>query len=99
MTSRKIARDYLAKVEARLEALRLFLARARHDDVIREAHEAMELLIKGALRFVGVDPHPLLPRQRLNGRRINLRQSYVGHHYRPHTGIYGRAKGHKFYSI
>lgn len=56
MTSRKIARDYLAKVEARLEALRLFFARGRHDDVVREAHEALELLLKGALRFVGIDP-------------------------------------------
>jgi HEPN domain-containing protein len=56
VTSRKIAQDYLAKVEARLEALQLFRARGRHDDVIREAHEALELLIKGALRFVGIDP-------------------------------------------
>ncbi len=56
MTSRKIARDYLGKVEARLEALRLFLNRGRHDDVIREAQEAIELLLKGALRFVGIDP-------------------------------------------
>lgn len=56
MTSRKISRDYLAKVEARVEALGLFLARERYDDVIREAHEALELLLKGALRFVGIDP-------------------------------------------
>lgn len=56
MTSKKIARDYLGKVEVRLEALRLFLARGRNDDVIREAHEAIELLLKGALRFVGIDP-------------------------------------------
>ena len=56
MTSRKIARDYLGKVEARLEALQLFLARGRNDDVIREAHEAIELMLKGALRFVGIDP-------------------------------------------
>lgn len=56
MTSRKIAQDYLGKVEARLEALRLFLARGRNDDVIREAHEATLLLLKGALRFVGIDP-------------------------------------------
>lgn len=40
----------------RLEALRLFLDRERYDDVIREAHEAIELLLKGALRFIGVDP-------------------------------------------
>lgn len=56
MTSKKIARDYLGKVEARFEALRLFLARGRNDDVIREAHEAIELMLKGALRFVGIDP-------------------------------------------
>lgn len=56
MTSQKISRDYLAKVEARLAALRLFLERERYDDVVREAHEAIELLLKGALRFVGIDP-------------------------------------------
>lgn len=56
MTSRKISRDYLPKVEARLEALRLFLERGRFDDVVREAHEAIELMLKGALRFVGIDP-------------------------------------------
>lgn len=56
MTSRKIARDYLEKVEVRLEALRLYLSRARYDDVVREAQEAVELVVKGALRFVGVDP-------------------------------------------
>jgi HEPN domain-containing protein len=54
--SRRIALDYLGKVEARAEALQLYLDRGRFDDVIREAHEALELLLKGALRFVGVDP-------------------------------------------
>jgi len=56
VTSRKISRDYLPKVEARLEALQLYLSRNRYDDVVREAHEAIELLLKGALRFIGVDP-------------------------------------------
>jgi hypothetical protein len=56
VTSQKISRDYLRKVEVRLEALRLFLSRERFDDVIREAHEAIELLLKGTLRFVGIDP-------------------------------------------
>ena len=56
MTSRKIAEDYLAKAEVRLEALRLFLDRGRHDDVVREAHEAVELILKGSLRFIGIDP-------------------------------------------
>jgi HEPN domain-containing protein len=56
VTSHKISRDYLAKVEARLAALRLFLDRERYDDVVREAHESIELLLKDALRFVGIDP-------------------------------------------
>ena len=60
MTSRKIARDYLTKVETRLEALRLFLDRGRNDDVVREAHEAIELLLKGALRFIGIEPAEVL---------------------------------------
>jgi len=54
VTTRKIARDYLGKVEARLDSLRLFLGRGRYDDVVREAHEAIELLLKGALHFVGI---------------------------------------------
>jgi len=37
LTSRKIALDYLGKVEARLKALRLFFDDRRYDDVIREA--------------------------------------------------------------
>jgi HEPN domain-containing protein len=56
VTSRKIARDYLPKVETRLEALQIYLCRNRYDDVVREAHEAIELLLKGALRFIGIDP-------------------------------------------
>ncbi len=56
MTTKKIALDYLAKVRVRLMALRLFLEHQRYDDVMREAQEAVELLVKGALRFVGIDP-------------------------------------------
>lgn len=56
MTTVKIARDYLAKIEARLDALQLFLDRGRFDDVMREAQEIIEPLVKGALRFIGVDP-------------------------------------------
>ena len=56
MTSHKLARDYLGKVKSRLKALRLFLADERYDDVVREAQEAVELLLKGACRYVGIDP-------------------------------------------
>ena len=56
MTTHKLSRDYLGKVTSRLKALKLYLADGRHDDVVREAQEAVELLLKGACRFVGLDP-------------------------------------------
>ena len=73
MTSRKISRDYVPKIEVRLEALRLFLDRERFDDVVREAHECIELIVKGALRFIGVDPprrHDPAPILRLHRERL-----------------------------
>jgi HEPN domain-containing protein len=51
-----MARVSLARGEARLEALRLFLAHGRHDDVVAEAQEAVEILLRGALRLVAIEP-------------------------------------------
>ncbi len=56
MTSDEIARDYLRRVQGRREALRVLLERQLHADVVRESQEIVELALKGALRFVGVDP-------------------------------------------
>ena len=56
MNLRLIARDYLVRARARREALGTLLAAHVHADVVREAHEVVELILKGALRFVGVEP-------------------------------------------
>lgn len=56
MNLRLIARDYLVRARARREALRTLLAAHVHADVVREAHEVVELILKGALRFIGVEP-------------------------------------------
>lgn len=56
MTSDEIARDYLQRARVRRQALDLFLAAAAWPEVVREGQEVAELILKGALRFVGIDP-------------------------------------------
>ncbi len=56
MTSADLARDYLRRAEARRLALDTLMAASAHPDVVREGHDVVELVLKGALRFVGVDP-------------------------------------------
>lgn len=56
MTSDRIARDYLKRARLRRRALDTLLQGEGFADVVREAHEVAELVLKGALRFVGVDP-------------------------------------------
>ena len=56
MTSDRIARDYLRRARTRRLALDTFLTAGLHGDVMRQAQEIAELVLKGALRFVGVDP-------------------------------------------
>ena len=56
MTSDRIARDYLEQAKARREALNTFRASGIHATVVRESQEIVELVLKGTLRFVGVDP-------------------------------------------
>ncbi|MGH7390129.1 MAG: HEPN domain-containing protein [Candidatus Rokuibacteriota bacterium] len=56
MTSDRIARDYLRQAHARRIALDALFAASAHPAVVRESQEIVELVLKGALRFVGVDP-------------------------------------------
>jgi HEPN domain-containing protein len=56
VNSRRLAEDYLDKAALRLEALDLFFARGRYDDVVREAQAIVELVLKGLLRSLGIDP-------------------------------------------
>jgi HEPN domain-containing protein len=56
VTSIDLARSYLAKARARLEALAVLQNHEAHSDVVREAQELVELALKGMLRAVGVEP-------------------------------------------
>ena len=56
MTSEGIARDYLRRALGRREALNALLTARLYADVVRESQDVVELVLKGALRFVGVEP-------------------------------------------
>ncbi len=56
MTSVTLARSYFEKARKRLRALRTLFEDEAYSDVVREAQELVELALKGALRFVGVEP-------------------------------------------
>ena len=56
MTATSLAQSYLLKALVRLEILELYLSRGAFSDVVREAQEAVELLLKAILRQVGVEP-------------------------------------------
>jgi HEPN domain-containing protein len=56
MTSDRIARDYLRQARARRIALDALFGAGAHAAVVRESQEIVELVLKGALRFVGVEP-------------------------------------------
>jgi HEPN domain-containing protein len=56
MTSDRLARDYLQRARARRIALEALLGAEAHADVVRESQDVVELLLKGAMRFIGIDP-------------------------------------------
>lgn len=51
-----LARDYVQRAAARLQALDVLFDAGSWADVVRESQEAVELTLKGLLRAVGVDP-------------------------------------------
>ena len=56
MTSHNMGRRYVEEARGRLELVRLARDRGLWATVVREAQEAVELLLKGALRLVAVEP-------------------------------------------
>jgi HEPN domain-containing protein len=56
VTSDRVARDYLWRAQGRRRGFDAFLAAQLHADVVRGSQDVIELVLKGALRFVGVDP-------------------------------------------
>lgn len=73
VTNERIARGYFQEAEGRLRHLDAFLADKRFATVVREAQEVVELLLKAALRFVGIEPartHDVSPILRQNASRF-----------------------------
>lgn len=56
MNFSELAEDYLGRAEARRAAIATLHEEEAYADVLRECQEVVELLLKGALRFVGIDP-------------------------------------------
>ena len=56
MTQDTLAQAYLKKAAVRVRILDALLAEEAYSDVVREAQEAVELALKGILRFLGVEP-------------------------------------------
>jgi hypothetical protein len=56
MTNGDMARSYLTRGIARVDALAAYVTAQAWPDVVREAQEAVEILLKGALRQAGIEP-------------------------------------------
>lgn len=51
----KLFRDYIKRAEIRIKALQFYLESGGFAEVVRESQEVVELLLKGLLRFKGVE--------------------------------------------
>jgi HEPN domain-containing protein len=56
VTSDRIARDYFQQARTRRMALDTFVQAGAHAVAVRESQDIVELILKGALRFVGIEP-------------------------------------------
>jgi HEPN domain-containing protein len=56
MTNAVLARTYLRRAGSRLKTLQVLLDDAAFSDVVSEAQEIVELMVKGLLRQAGVEP-------------------------------------------
>ncbi|HEY8269652.1 MAG TPA: HEPN domain-containing protein [Pseudobdellovibrionaceae bacterium] len=56
MTFHDLAREYFKKARIRLKALYVLNEEGGYSDVVRESQELVELLLKGLLRVIGIDP-------------------------------------------
>jgi HEPN domain-containing protein len=56
MTTHDLARDYMKRCLMRFKALKVLLDEGAYPDVIRESQEIVELLLKGYLRLINIDP-------------------------------------------
>jgi len=56
MNTKKLALDYLERAQKRYRALTVLMEEKAYADVVREGQEVLELILKGVLRFAGVEP-------------------------------------------
>lgn len=56
MTTDDLAKGYFIRARKRMAALRTLMEQEAYPDVVREAQELVELVLKGMLRWVGIDP-------------------------------------------
>lgn len=56
MNTKRLALDYLRRARVRRRALEVLVAEGAYADVVREAQEILELVLKGVLRYIGVEP-------------------------------------------
>ncbi|MEW5818355.1 MAG: HEPN domain-containing protein, partial [Spirochaetota bacterium] len=56
MEIEKLALGYFKKARARRKALQVLLEEKSFSDVVRESQELCELLLKGVLRTIGIEP-------------------------------------------
>lgn len=56
MNTRRLVLDYLERAKKRRDALRLLLKEEAYADVVRESQEIFELILKGVMRYIGIEP-------------------------------------------
>jgi HEPN domain-containing protein len=100
VTSDRLARDYLQRAQARRRALETLLAAHAHADVVREAQEVVELVLKGTLRFIGVEPpkrHDVQAVVREFRHRLPAEWSQALDEIAPVTTELAQERAHAFY--
>ena len=55
MSKRKLAKDYLERSKVRLKMLEFLKNEGAYADVVREAQEVVELMLKGLILYYGLD--------------------------------------------
>jgi HEPN domain-containing protein len=72
MTSDRLARAYLQKAAIRLKALSFLHQEGGYSDVVREAQECVEILLKGVLRCLGIEVPKIHDVSRILKQRFDL---------------------------
>ena len=73
MKKDELTSAYLSKSEVRLKALYFYRDQAAYSDVVREAQELVELLLKAVLRAIGVE----VPKVHDVGKTLEANQSLL----------------------